>query len=181
MDEKSIYDQFINSASGALLSYKGEIDAKLLESIYSSMDHHFTEDTSVQQRKRFYHVLVEALQNVFHHQSKVNISTLSNPEIGGFVINETNGNYQIITGNYIYNSAIDELKNNIDVVNAMPPGELRKYYQDSLASSELSEKGGAGLGIIEMVRKSGHALKYEFVKVNDAISFFCLSLILSKN
>lgn len=181
MTGQSIYEQFKMMGSTVVLSYKGEINNELLESIYSSMDRHFSDDTSEKQRKRFFHVLVEALQNVFHHQSKVNISALVSPDESGFIILDNGNAFQLITGNYVYNDTTDDLKQKIDLVNGMQPEELRKYYQQTLAETELSEKGGAGLGIIEMVRRSGNPLKYEFRKVNDSLSFFCLSILMPKN
>lgn len=181
MSEQSIYDRFKMMGSNVVLSYKGEIDNELLETIYSSMDRHFSDDTSEKQRKRFFHVLVEALQNVFHHQSKVNIASLVEPDESGFIILDNGDSFQLITGNYVYNDIVADLRSKIDEVNAMQPDELRKYYQQTLAETELSEKGGAGLGIIEMVRRSGNPLQYEFKKVNESISFFCLSILMPKN
>jgi hypothetical protein len=181
MTDKSIYEQFRLMGSNVVLSYKGEINNELLETIYSSMDRHFSDDTSEKQRKRFFHVLVEALQNVFHHQSRVNISSLVKPDESGFIILDNGNAFQLITGNYVYNIAVPDLKNKIDEVNVMQPEELRKHYQQVLSETELSEKGGAGLGIIEMVRRSGNPLKYEFKQVNDSISFFCLSILMPKN
>lgn len=181
MDSPSIYEQFKLSGSNVVLSYKGEINEDLLESIYASMDRHFSDDTSEKQRKRFFHVLVEALQNVFHHQSSVNLSSLTSPDQSGFIILDQGNAFQLITGNYVYNTAISAIRSKIDEVNGLSPDELRKYYQQALAESELSEKGGAGLGIIEMVRRSGNPLKYEFKTMNDTLSFFCLSIHMPKN
>mgnify|MGYP003351950662 CR=1 FL=1 len=108
MNKDSIYDQFKMMGANVVLSYKGEINNELLESIYSSMDRHFSDDTSEKQRKRFFHVLVEALQNVFHHQSKVNLEGLTSPDQGGFIILDQGPAFQLITGNYVYNTDVPE-------------------------------------------------------------------------
>lgn len=180
MSSTSIYEQFLLSGPDVVLSYKGEINEDLLESIYASMDRHFDEDTSEKQKKRFFQVLVEALQNVFHHQSDTDVAGLITTDQNGFVILDHGHEFQLITGNYLKNSSIPAIRSRIDEVNGLTPDELRKYHQKALAESELSEKGGAGLGIIEMVRRSGNPLSYEFKKINDTISFFCLSAILPK-
>jgi len=52
--------------------------------------------------------------------------------------------------------------------------ELKTYYLEALGSSELSAKGGAGLGMIEMARKSGNRIEYSFDPVNERMSFFSL-------
>ena len=44
-----------------------------------------------------------------------------------------------------------------------------------LSSSEFSSKGGAGLGLIEMAKKTGNKLDYDFVPVDTDFSYFILS------
>ncbi len=180
MPQSSIYSLFTDMGSEVVLSYKGEVHTELLESIYSSMDDHFVAESNSKQRKRFNNVLIEALQNVFHHQSEVDTSSIKDPDPSGFIILDVGPKYKIVTGNYIYNNIIKDLEQKIEEVNKLDADQLRVLYQETLAATELSPKGGAGLGLIEMVRRSGHPLEYEFRKINDDISFFCLSVTLSK-
>jgi hypothetical protein len=53
---------------------------------------------------------------------------------------------------------------------------LREYYQTSLESSMISTKGTAGLGMIDIARKSGNKLDFEFLTINEETSFFCLNV-----
>jgi len=39
----------------------------------------------------------------------------------------------------------------------------------------LSEKGGAGLGFIDIARKTGQKLVYSFLKIDEEKSFFVLT------
>ena len=50
------------------------------------------------------------------------------------------------------------------------------YYQKILSDGERSSKGTAGLGMIDIARKSGNKLEYEFVDVNEYYDFFCLNV-----
>ncbi len=161
-------------AQNIILAYNGAVDDKLLEAVYSMMDKHLeAHKTPGDKKKKLFHVLVESLQNVFHHHAdNVNSSNLQS----GFIIKYTNEIYSIITGNSVQNAAIPGLTEKLEKINGLTPAELRVHYQESLAKTELSEKGGAGLGIIEMARKSGNKLKYEFTKVNDEFSFFVLEV-----
>ena len=43
----------------------------------------------------------------------------------------------------------------------MSPEELKVHYLEKLKTTELSDKGGAGLGMIDMARKSGNKLGYK--------------------
>lgn len=171
-------------AEDIVLAYKGEINHDLLDSVYSMMDKHFEEkNTPGEKRKKFFHILIEALQNVFHHQiDYAHAGLFENAPSAGFVIkSEKENSYRIITGNYILRSAVEKLQNRIDELNKLTPTELKTHYQQSLAGNEFSEKGGAGLGIIEMARKSGKKINYEFTEINDQYSFFTLEISLQND
>jgi hypothetical protein len=82
--------------------------------------------------------------------------------------------YRILTGNHIRTAHVEDLRNKIDKINAMTHDELRVYYRQQLSATELSDKGGAGLGMIDIARKSGHKIDYSFQPVTDTFSFFSL-------
>ena len=180
MSHSSVYELLQNmEADNIIFAYQGEVNEALLEAVYAMMDNHLEQRKSASEfKKRFYHLLVESLQNVFHHQTPVSLQ-LNKSEFAtsGFII-KSNGKdtYSIITGNYIFNSEVDNLKNKLDEVNKLSPEALRNQYRQSLSGNEFSEKGGAGLGIIELARKSGNKLNYEFNKVSNEYSFFCLTI-----
>jgi len=160
------------SGENILLAYRGEITTELLDAIYAMMDRQVRGDNSAPEMKKVFHVLVESLQNVFHHQSG------REDDHPGFLIQMDGDSYKIITGNLITVEEAEILKKRIDEVNSLPKSELREHYQQALSESEFSGKGGAGLGIIEMARKSGNKLNYEFTPVGDDCSFFSLAVTL---
>ena len=97
-----------------------------------------------------------------------------------FMVGKVDNQYQIFTGNYIINHNIDTLKGNIDKVNAMSKEELKIYYKETLDNGRMSAKGGGGLGIIDIARKSGQNIDYNFMPVNDKHSFFTLNIKILK-
>ena len=169
-------------AENIILTYNGEINAELLEAVYSMIHLHFEEKkTSPDKKKKLFNILIECLQNVFHHHApgKKGVSG-TDVSLTGLVIKRYgDDSYNIITGNYLLNTETESLKKKLDEVNELSPESLRSYYQDSLITNEFSKKGGAGLGIIEMARKSGNKLIYEFTKVNDEYSFFSLTITIT--
>ena len=68
------------------------------------------------------------------------------------------------------------MKAKFDSVNAMTPDELKQYYRKKLKENEMSEKGGAGLGIIEIVRKSSPPVSVEIESVKGQVSFITLNI-----
>ncbi len=164
------------SAANVLYSFQGVIDDSITEKISELMMVHFENDnTANERRKKFFLIMVECVQNVYHHQLKPEPNGKMF-ESGILVSNDDKGNYRIVSGNYIANNSIDALREKIENMNAMSPEQLRAFYQESLSVAELSEKGGAGLGILDMARKSKMPLEYDFVSVDENYSFFILAI-----
>lgn len=163
-----------------MLSFKGDITSELLTSILQIMEsklEHIQEEPKI--KKKVYNVLVECLQNLYHHLDAKPIDG-SDPNnsirTAIFMIGRLNGEYTIITGNYILSSNAEILRNKLDKINAMSKEELKEYYKEVLNNEEFSEKGGGGLGMIDIARKSGQKLNYSFRPVDDTYSFFSLNI-----
>ncbi|OFX28138.1 MAG: hypothetical protein A2033_08480 [Bacteroidetes bacterium GWA2_31_9] len=123
-------------------------------------------------RKRVYSIMVEGLQNITRHQEE-NAQDFSE-QPGIFVIQKNGNNYFITTGNIIENIKIPIVQKLLEKINGLEQDQLKDYYKEVLMAGEFSNKGGAGLGLIEMARKSGNKLSYEFKKLNDKLSYFYL-------
>ncbi len=50
--------------------------------------------------------------------------------------------------------------------------EKKDYYKSILNNGEYSSKGGGGLGIIDIARRSSEKLEYGFVPVDEQNAFF---------
>ena len=59
---------------------------------------------------------------------------------------------------------------------ALDEDEVNELYKKSLANAEISEKGGAGLGLIVMSKFTGKNIKFDFEKINDKFSYFAMQL-----
>lgn len=182
----SIYDLFCKMEDDQiLLSFKGDITQDLLTSVFEIMESKLVkENEDIKLKKKFNHVLIECLQNVYHHMEdleeiKLQLSTGLNPNAIFIIRKLENTRYEIITGNHILLHKVDNLKSKIEKINSLNPDELKAYYLETLSNSEFSEKGGAGLGIIDMARKSGNKLAYSFDPVNDTLCFFSLIVTIS--
>lgn len=121
-------------------------------------------------RKRLFMFVLESLQNVSKHSDKHGYSDMSL-----VLYSKTNTGYTVTTGNVLPEASITDLKGRLDEINHLHPDEIRKVYRQMLGKSEISNKGGAGLGLIEMARKTGNKLDYDFVPINDHFAYFILS------
>jgi len=129
-------------------------------------------DDTQKLKKKIYFVMVECLQNITKHQDK--IKETIGEESAILVIQKKDKKYFITTGNVIENFHISRLTGQLEKVNSLSADELKAYYQEMLINGEISTKGGAGLGLIAMARKTGTKLLYDFLNVNETISYFYL-------
>ena len=181
MAQINLYNIYLNmEKEDIILSFKGDITKELLSSVYQIVEARIENDIEdPKKKKKFFHVLVECLQNMYNHMESLQGITNEGPEQNGsgiFMIGKgAEDSYRIITGNFILTENAGILKERIDKINAMNPQELKAYYLERLGATELSEKGGAGLGIIDIARKSGNKIEYDFQQQSAKYSFFTLS------
>ena len=153
-------------------TYRGSFTTKVTDTILSLTESNLqNENVEKKIRKRVFFIIVEGLQNVTRHQSSDDCDELVGYP-GLFVVQYKPDGYYITTGNLIRTSQVNQIQGQIDKINQLDKNELKKYSLEVLDEGEFSEKGGAGLGLIEIARKSGTSLVYEFEKVNDDFSFF---------
>lgn len=156
-----------------IFSFQGHISEQLLVSVLEVMEKNFTElESETKIKKKVINVLVECIQNLYHH--KKDLENEISPVIL-LVVKKDDGFY-IQTGNYIEHEKSSALKSRIDTINSLSKEELKNYYQNELNQSTFSEKGTAGLGLIDIARKSGNKLEYEFLDIDEEFSFFSLNV-----
>ena len=179
LDIYGFYDKM--EQNNIMLSFKGDITSDLLTSILQIMEaklDNFQEEPKI--KKKVYNVLVECLQNLYHHMDD---STAGNDEkvrSAIFMIGKMETHYNIITGNYIKNENIANLKRLLESINKLSKEELKEYYKEVLNNGEMSLKGGGGLGMIDIARKTGGKLNFDFTPVDQKYSFFSLNINVSQ-
>lgn len=126
--------------------------------------------------KRVYSLFIESVQNVYHHTANLCVEANLGADPCFFLVKLYNNHYQIITGNAIDNNAVGTVKKKIQEVNEINRETLTNLYRKTLNNGIVSEKGGSGLGFIDMKRKSRSNIHYEFKPISDKFSYFILKL-----
>jgi len=168
-----------------MLSFKGVVTSDLLSSVLQIMESKLGHlEKSTKTRKKVYNVLVECLQNLYHHNEDANIDEETDDEYldsmfsksALLMISKKDDYYEVKTGNYIERDKALELEKKIIEINLLNKEELREMYKTVLNHGQLSDKGTAGLGLIDIARKSGNKLEYSFLPIDEKFSFFCLNV-----
>ena len=166
-----------------IIKHKGIITPDLITEILSRVESELIKrQESTKIRKKVYNVLVEALQNLFHHTDNL-------PDVNGvnfkekfvtFVLKkDKEDKYSYISGNYILKDRVRFLKDRLDQINYLTLNELKILYKLILNNNEFSDKGGGGLGLIDIAKRTGNNYEYNFHDNIENYSFYCLKIIIS--
>jgi len=136
----------------------------------------FKEGTKTQRRVSY--LMAECFQNILRHGDKESMQEHSQEDTSFFMNRYASGKYFIVSANIIKDDDIEALKTQLDQLNNLDEEELKDLYKQVIRYGKISDKGGAGLGLIEMARKSGHKLGYSFMKYNSDSSIFYNQIVL---
>ena len=68
----------------------------------------------------------------------------------------------------------------LEKINSLDRDGLKQLYKQQIKEGRLSTKGGAGLGFIDIAKKTGNPLHYSFISIDDEFSFFIISSKISR-
>jgi len=177
-----------------LLAYNGEVDGELVDLLVQLAEKALKKASAkVKVRKKIVNILIESLQNSYHYTHTLptdiiqnNTNAIKSPFL--ILCKETptlqttteenleEGIYWIITGNWIQETDADTLKARIQLFETMSEDALQEYYINSLNKDEVLTEGGAGLGLIDIMRRSNRQATFEFKETEQPFSVFVLKI-----
>jgi len=163
------------------LVYEGEITHQITKAFTSLTESNMAkEEESNSVQKKVFHVMVECLQNISKHADDFGSNDYLFSGRGIFMVAKGKDEYTVTTGNAIENAKMGDLRNLLEQVNQLDKEELTELYKKQIKEGRLSDKGGAGLGFIDIKRKTGKNLEYHFLPINNDASFFLLTSTISR-
>jgi hypothetical protein len=125
-----------------------------------------------QTMRRICSVLIEILQNTTLHASKD-----GNSHMHAYLIISRNINhYRIQTGNLILGSDIPVLKARMQELTSMDKNAIRKMFIETLCNEDFSYKGGAGLGLLTIAKRSIETVKYDITSIDPTFGYFQMEI-----
>jgi len=163
-------------------TFVGNIASGKINSILEGIEERLVEvSISVKVRKKILNIMVESLQNLFHHSDDVPedmVDTLGK-RFGMVVVKRKDNDFLLTAGNFVLSDKVKILTEKIEKINSLSEAELKEMYKYILNYQKLSSKGGGGLGLIDMARKSEKKLEYRFYPYNEKYFFYRLDIFVS--
>lgn len=161
-----------------ILMYSGDVTQEITRSLLAMAERKLEvagEDPAI--RRKVFKVMVESLQNIVRHAEQTDGDREADAL---FALGRERDRYSVMSGNTIPKSRVEGLKKTLDAINALDRKGLRELYKQSIQNTPLSAKGGAGVGLVDMARKSNGKLSFQFPEVSSTRAFFCLEVTVSR-
>lgn len=164
-----------------ILVYEGEITHQIILGFNLLVEKRLDDiGEKINVHKKVFNALVELLQNIYNHGDYKYNGENFKAGRGALALWHDEKHYHIVSCNIVNNKNIEKLNSLINKTNSLKGESLRDFYKEILANGRISKKGGAGLGFVDMARKSGNKLECKFVEIDSNISFFINKLKVTK-
>ncbi len=160
-----------------LLEHEGKVDRtvvlNLLPKIEDVLD---AEEVERQKKRKLVNIAIETLQNLQLHAFPVEEEGYD--VYPTFFLTRCDDGINIVIGNLIDNSERPILEDKLEKINSLNDEEVKFLYGVIMKQTvvKFSTKGGAGLGLIDMKKKSGNPLDFRFQDMDDRVSYFNLKI-----
>ncbi len=173
------YSQLL--AKEIIIAFEGNVTHQVMKAVTSVVEEKLEDENEGETiQRKVYHIMVECLQNINRHAEGFSIVNNDYPGRGALLVTVKESNYTVTTVNIVHNTQATFLKNFIEQINPLSEEELNDMYKTQLTEGHISSKGGAGLGFIDIRRKTGNYLECQFVKLDEERTFFIFKAIISR-
>ncbi|HNR53590.1 MAG TPA: SiaB family protein kinase [Flavobacteriales bacterium] len=171
----ALYERFAGDRSTFL--YGGAfLDEHTARLINMQEEHLESEGASRVTRGKLTFVLVEAYQNIVRHRVK-DAAMLKGAGHGLFLLRSAGTSHEVTAMNAVAGAEVEALQKALDRLSGLDLGEMKRLFLRGLQNEARTERGGAGLGLVEMARRSGNPLRHAFTRIDERYQLFALQVL----
>ena len=162
---------------GIIFSFSGPMSHEIIEGIGSAIRVKIGEGENGDRKAalKVFAIFVEQVENVINYSVEKDHED-SQLSFGIVVIGKKEDHFFISGGNKIQTAKVDKMESNLSKLIAMNKDELKVYYKEKRKAAKEDDSKGAGIGFIEMARKSTKPIEYSFEKIDSDYSFFTIKI-----
>ena len=181
MDAKTLFDMHkLMLGNEVIMTYSGYMSQALLTSIASVLKQQIEQDHLPKKVMRnIFSVFVEQYENVVRYSDdQIEEEGKDDVRYGIMAISKKKDSYILNCGNVIKSEErVNSLRERLESLKNMSDDDLKAFYKQKLRADSEEGSKGAGVGLIEIARKSSE-FDFDFIDLNDGTSFFLLRSIL---
>jgi hypothetical protein len=172
-DLHDLYHEVMRSSMSSegnsiLFGHFGDFNASKNDSVLKLIEASLI-DSGVKRQtaKRFCSTLIEVLQNISIHSAKDQNGRMH----AYLVLTQKDDGFGIYSGNLILRTEMAGFSGKLSQISGMDKDALRKLYIETLCSDEMSSKGGAGLGLLTIAKRSSDPLDYHLNELDGIFGY----------
>lgn len=172
--------EFYNNMDAAriLFAFKGTISQAMLTQLSVVLKQQAQEEPQIQV---LFGIFVELTQNVRHYSAEQSWDAEGKPfGVGVITVSEEGSIYSISSGNAVTPETASRLVRNCEELNQLDKAELNKRYKQQLLNDPPEGSKGAGVGLIEIARRSDYPLECVVRDYKSDLQFFILNARVNK-
>jgi hypothetical protein len=177
----NIHRQALLNGDRVLFEHIGEVTKDVVLEILPQLEAIVeNQATSKLLGRRLIYIAIETLQNLQLHGYSDDGELLAEPE---FIVSRSDDAFNLHGGNIVPTDAIEPLTDKIAKINSLNEEELKYLYGVVMKQTviKFSTKGGAGLGLIDMRKKSTRELEFSIQPLDEDFSYFTLKVSLPES
>lgn len=162
-----------------LFCFEGQIDEETIDQILETVEKKLSEvEPNKKIRKRIFSIFVECLQNIYLHAYRNNFNPAEKEQGVQHKMRliRLQEGYLIETANPINRMKVARIKDQIERINSLSKIDLDALYLQAWQRARFMPDKGAGLGFIDIARRSGAKLECDFKPLNSQSAFFTLKV-----
>ncbi len=161
---------------GVIFSFSGTISQNILSSIAETIEKELhSTGVSYSLIQNIFAVFTEQMQNIMSYSNEhicMEDNAFESPGICVVGYDKRVEHYYVSSANIMASEGGSVLSKKLDKIIAMNKTELREYYKELRRSGKETHGRGAGLGFLEMAKKSVLPLQYTITQLDNSRSFF---------
>jgi hypothetical protein len=178
MDPSNLYKAYQDTKDHKILiSFKGAISQEVVTEFGSMIRSSLSTETNT---KKIFAVFIELAQNIVRYSIEKDVGPDGESGVGIILLREKKDYFYLSSGNMVKNETVQKVKERCDVVNNMNKEQLKSYYQEKIRNPPEAGSKGAGIGLIDIARKTDGPLECLISQVDDMNSFLTLTVSFKK-
>jgi len=162
-----------------MLCFNGPISRSLIEEIGNALRNYLSaENVHPGAAVDVFAVYIELTQNIRHYTRAKN---WSEQDTGAIVVvsRDAENHYVVSAGNLVEEADGQRLLAWIETLGQMDKTQLKQLYKEQLHKPRAEGlESGAGLGLIDIARKSNSPMQASMRPMSDGLAFICLSAVI---
>ncbi|MBF0340510.1 MAG: response regulator [Magnetococcales bacterium] len=164
---------------GVLFFYCGYVTEKVLSVIGETvMDKLELDNTERSVARGVFSVFVEQMQNIIRYSAENQEGEVDDRTVdlrlGMLVVGRNETGYYVASANAIVQPDVDRLRESLARIRGLDKAGLKAMHKEILKGQTPEGSKGAGVGFVDIARLASRGFEFDFLKLDDSLSYFVL-------